>query len=310
VSLASLCGLFGYTRQAYHKSFLRRLDRLFSDERILDLVRQERELQPRMGTRKLYHLLCYKGIRIGMDRLYKLLRENDLLVRPGKRIYVRTTQSSRHWRGYSNLIKELCITAPNKVWVADITYIRLKEGFAYLSLLTDAYSRKIVGHSLHPTLETDGCLNALSRAMASVCWPELRGIIHHSDKGCQYCSKAYVKVIRAAGMRVSMTQNGDPYENALAERVNGILKTEWINQEEYTDFKAASERIDQIVELYNTRRLHSAIAYRTPSEVHQKAYTHTTKKARLKQQNVEDKAGLVDHYFFFPNTPEPLGEGI
>lgn len=250
----------------------------FSEECILDIIQGERELLPRIGTRKLYHLLHYKGINIGRDKLYKLLRDNDLLVRPSKRIVIRTTQASRRAYLFRNLVKECFIDWPNQVWVADITYIRLQEGFAYLSLITDAFSRKIIGYCLHSSLDTEGCINALNMAMTTLSWSELNGIIHHSDRGCQYCSKEYVKILRTTKMRVSVTQNGDPYENALAERINGILKTEWINQETFLNLEHAKERIEQIVKLYNTRRLHSAHSYKTPEEIHQKFY-RSAKKA-------------------------------
>lgn len=272
MTLATLCGLFGYTRQAYYKQQQEGMNRHFFRERVLDIIRDERELQPRMGTRKLYHLLHYKGVAIGRDKLYRLLRENDLLVRPTKRFYVRTTHADARSRLFPNLVQGKVVTAPNQVWVSDITYIRLKEGFAYLSLITDAYSRKIVGYSLHPSLDTEGCLNALNMAMGSLSWSELKGIIHHSDRGCQYMSKAYVKLLKTAKMLVSVTQNGDPYENALAERVNGILKTEWINQESYDDFEMAQKRLHEIILLYNCRRLHSSIGYKPPEEVHRRSY--------------------------------------
>ena len=190
-----------------------------------------------------------------------------MLVRPSKRIVIRTTQASRRAYLFRNLVKECFIDWPNQVWVADITYIRLQEGFAYLSLITDAFSRKIIGYCLHSSLDTEGCINALNMAMTTLSWSELNGIIHHSDRGCQYCSKEYVKILRTAKMRVSVTQNGDPYENALAERINGILKTEWINQETFLNLEHAKERIEQIVKLYNTRRLHSAHSYKTPEEI-------------------------------------------
>lgn len=270
--MATLCSLFGYTRQAYYKQQHEGMRRHFIHERVLDIVRQERELQPRMGTRKLYHFLHYKGIDIGRDKLYRLLRENDLLVRPSKRFYVRTTHADGGAPHYPNLIREKAVTAPNQVWVSDITYIRLEEGFAYLSLITDAYSRKIVGYSLHPSLDTEGCLNALNMAMGSLSWSELKGVIHHSDRGCQYMSKAYVKLLKTAGILVSVTQHGDPYENALAERVNGILKTEWINQESYDHFDMAQKRIKEIILLYNCKRLHSSIGYKPPEEVHRRSY--------------------------------------
>lgn len=274
--------MFGYTRQAYNKQQHSECGKEFTRDLILDIIQQERKLLPRIGTRKLYHLLHYKGIQVGRDYLYRLLRENELLVKPSKRFYVRTTEASRRAALFKDLIAERKPTAPNQIWVSDITYIRLEEGFAYLSLITDAYSRKIVGYHLHPSLDTNGCLNALSKAMSSVEWSRLKGVIHHSDRGCQYCSHAYVKMLRTAGIKISVTQNGDPYENALAERVNGILKTEWINQETYKDYSQACHRIEEIVLLYNNRRLHMSCNYQTPENVHQLKRVKSAKKASKK----------------------------
>lgn len=215
-----------------------------------ELIRQERALQLRMGSRKRYHFLHYKGIRIGRDKLYALLREHQMLIRPTKRLYVKTTQACSRYRLFPNLVKDRASTAPNQVWVSDITYIRLRKGVAYLCLITDAYSRKIVGYCLHPSLDTEGCVNALNMAMGSLSWSALKGIVPHSDRGSQYMSKTYVKLLNTAEMRVSVTQKGDPYENAPAERVNG----EWINGEEYEHFERAQKRIAQIILLYNSRR--------------------------------------------------------
>lgn len=286
MNLSSLCQLFGYTRQAFYKQQQKQMKTHFTEERIVEVVRDEREALPRLGTRKLHHLLHQRKIFIGRDKLYRLLRDHDLLVRPRKRYVARTTFASHRAHRYKNLIEGLEITRPNQVWVADITYIRLKEGFAYLSLLTDAYSRKIVGHALHPNLETDGCINALNQAIGTLCWSQLRGIIHHSDRGSQYCSKQYVKLLKNAAMNISVTQNGDPYENAIAERINGILKTEWIDQERYDDFTQAKERIDQIILLYNVRRPHTALKYKTPEQVHGVSATKRKKATSLDEESL------------------------
>lgn len=277
--------MFGYSRQAHYKQQQVVLEKEFTQEMILDMVETERRELPRMGTRKLYHLLQHKGVKVGRDYLYRLLREHDLLVKPSKRFYVKTTQASRRAYGFKNLIEGISPVAPNQIWVADITYIRLKEGFAYLSLITDAFSRKIVGHHLHPTLDTDGCLNALSKAMSQVCWADLKGIIHHSDRGTQYCSKAYLRMLRLAKIRVSVTQKGSPYENALAERVNGILKAEWINQETYKDYNQAYKRIEEIIILYNTKRLHASCNYQTPDYLHNRMNGKAKKSPKKESEN-------------------------
>ena len=168
-------------------------------------------------------------------------------------------------RKYPNLIRGFDLERPHRLWVGDITYISLKGGFAYLALITDAYSKRIVGYDLNTTLERDGALRALRMAIDQTPQQKRQGLIHHSDRGCQYCSKEYVKLLTDNGIRISMTEKGDP-ENAVAERVNGILKSEWIDEECFESFQAAKERIDQIVILYNSLRPHASCDWLTPLE--------------------------------------------
>jgi len=222
---------------------------------------------PRIGGRKLLYLLQKDGIHVGRDKLFDILRHENMLVKRRKR-KVFTTQS-KHWlRKYANLIDGLEITKANKLWVADITYIIVNKGFAYLFLITDAYSRKIVGYHLSQTLEADGGIEALKMALSEINWQERAGLIHHSDRGVQYCSYNYVNLLQAGKMQISMTQNGDPYENALAERVNGILKMEWIHSEKYHNFEQASVRIAEIIKVYNSSRPHLSCDMLTPDEAH------------------------------------------
>ncbi len=222
---------------------------------------------PRIGGRKLLYMLEKDGIKVGRDKLFDILRHENLLVKKRKR-KVFTTQS-KHWlTKYSNLIEGLEVTKANKLWVADITYIVVGKGFAYLFLITDAYSRKIVGYQLSQTLEADGGIDALKMALSEVNWLERAGMIHHSDRGVQYCSHKYVNLLHDSKIQISMTQNGDPYENALAERVNGILKTEWIHSEQYHDLQQASIRIAEIVKIYNSSRPHLSCDMLTPNEAH------------------------------------------
>ena len=197
---------------------------------LLERVGYYRKLMPRLGGRKLWHLLQQDGFPVSRDRLFTLLSENNLLVKSRKKYSV--TTCSRHWmRKYPNLIRGFDLERPHRLWVGDITYISLKEGFAYLALITDAYSKRIVGYDLNTTLERDGALRALRMAIDQTPQQKRQGLIHHSDRGCQYCSKEYVKLLTDNGIRISMTEKGDPYENAVAERVNGILKSEWIDEE-------------------------------------------------------------------------------
>lgn len=227
--IEQLCKLFGKTRHAWYDNQWRSADRLLCDEIILQLVTQIRSSLPRIGTRKLYYLLKPQlqehHIDVGRDYLFELLAINKLLIRTRKRKIV-TTQSNHWMRKYSNLIKQLQINSSGQLWVSDITYIRLINGFAYLSLITDAYSRKIVGYNLRKDLSGEGCLIALQMALSTRTRP-LQPLIHHSDRGTQYCSKSYVEKLKENNIAISMTEAGDPYENALAERVNGILKSEF-----------------------------------------------------------------------------------
>ena len=222
---------------------------------------------PRIGGRKLHYLLEKDGIQVGRDRLFDILRHENLLVK--KRKYRVFTTQSKHWlTKYANLIEGLEVTRANKLWVADITYIVTRKGFAYLFLITDAYSRKIVGYHLSQTLEADGGIEALKMALSHVTWQERTGLIHHSDRGVQYCSHNYVNLLKTCRMQISMTQNGDPYENALAERLNGILKTEWIHNERYDDFDQAFKRIPEIIRIYNSSRPHLSCDMLTPDQAH------------------------------------------
>jgi len=233
------------------------------EEVLLGMVKNYRKQMPRIGGTKLHYLINQSGYRIGRKALYDLLRNNKLLVRRRKKYAV--TTDSKHWlRKWPNLIRGFDFHRSNLLWVSDITYINLNDGFAYLSLITDAYSHKIVGYKLSPTLESEGAVCALCMAIENTPESHRIGLIHHSDRGVQYCCKEYVKILRSNNIRISMTENGDPYENALAERVNGILKSEWLDHERYVDFEQANNRIGQIINTYNTIRPHSSCDMLTP----------------------------------------------
>jgi putative transposase len=231
-------------------------------------VQKHRKHQPRLGTRKLMLLLedfmKEHKIKMGRDALFDLLREHHLLIRKRKRC-VQTT-FSRHWyKKYPNLIKQYEPLAANLLWVSDITYICLEDGFAYLSLITDAYSRKIVGFYLSESLDTVGCINALKVAISGCA--HCSSLIHHSDRGVQYCSLAYVDLLNHNNIKISMTENGDPLENAIAERVNGILKEELL-QHKYSDIKTARIAVAKAIVIYNTLRPHSSCNMLTPHIAH------------------------------------------
>jgi putative transposase len=257
-------------RQNYYAGRRRRQRRQVEGELIAALVRQERELQPRLGTRKLYHLIKAKleeaGVRIGRDRLFEELRKRDLLLEPVAAAYPRTTQSYHNLPVFRNLVKGLVLKGPNEAWVSDLTYLRTAEGFVYLALITDKYSRKIVGWHVGDNLEAAGCIAALAMALAELptgCHP-----IHHSDQGSQYCCHEYVKRLAERGLPVSMTEANHCAENALAERVNGILKQEYGLGSEFASKSLVRAAVRQGVALYNFRRPHGALGNRFPAEVH------------------------------------------
>lgn len=201
---------------------------------------------------------------MGRDRFFDLLRRNKLLVRRRKRS-VHTTNSKHHFRRYPNLVKDFRPMKAHEMWVADITYIPLRERFAYLYLITDAYSRKIVGFHVSDDMKVSSALVALKKALAQK--PCETVVIHHSDRGIQYCSTAYVQLLQEHNAMISMTENGDPYENAIAERINGILKTELISSY-YNNIDAASMHIARCITIYNYRRRHSSLNWQIPDDVH------------------------------------------
>jgi transposase InsO family protein len=264
--MQTICGLFGYTRQAYYKSLRSNTDGVIDDCRILLHVENIRKLMPRLGTRKLHYMLQEEGVSVSRDRLFDILREHRMLVRRRKKRTV--TTNSRHWmKKYPNLIRGFKFDSPNQLWVSDITYISIEDTYAYLSLITDASSRKIMGYYFSRTLESEGSLRALKLALSDHT-ASFQGLIHHSDRGVQYCCKDYVELLKANKIRISMTENGDPYENALAERVNGILKDEWLDLEKFHNFQQAKERISQVVKIYNEFRPHLSCGMKTPAQKH------------------------------------------
>lgn len=225
--------------------------------------------QPRLGTRKLLHLLnAETELKIGRDKLFELLRERRLLVQR-RRAYHKTTQSHHRFWCHPNLLKpseeQEKATQPEQIWVADITYLPVRYGEAYLSLVTDAYSRKVVGYHVHGDLKAESVLMAYQKALSG--YQGGVGLIHHSDRGIQYCSKRYQAFHKKYGVRCSMTDGYDCYQNALAERVNGILKGEYLLRRP-DDLEQAEVMVDESIHLYNTRRPHMALKYKTPDEVH------------------------------------------
>ena len=259
------------SRQNYYAQRQRRQRQAVDADLIEELVLGERRLQPRLGGRKLYQLLqpelTAAGVQIGRDRFFEVLAQRDLLLEPQPAAHPCTTHSRHTLPVFTNRIKDLKLTGANQVWVSDITYLRTEEGFLYLALITDKFSRKIVGHHGGDTLETEGCLKALELALALL--PEGARPIHHSDCGSQYCSHLYVHRLAEHNLGVSMTETDHCAENALAERINGILKQEYGLGTRFRTKAEALRAVAQGIWLYNSRRPHSALKYQIPDRVHQ-----------------------------------------
>lgn len=266
--MGTICEWFGVTRQAHYQKHQRQRRTAEKESKVLNKVQAVRQRHPRMGGRKLKHLLGpemkQEGLSLGRDRFFELLRRNDLLVKPIKRKW-RTT-----WPGYwrcPNLLEGLEVSAVQQVWVADITYLETEQGFCYLSLLTDACSRRIVGYDLSTSLSAEGALCCLEIAIDQTASP-LAGLIHHSDHGVQYTCHAYRDRLTEKGIRSSMGEVGNCYENALAERMNGILKLEYGLGSLFVDFQHARKAVNEAVWLYNFERPHLSLEYQVPAAYH------------------------------------------
>lgn len=251
------------SRQAVYQNRRREHHREKRDDALLSRIRAIRSLMPRTGGRKLLQHLAETGV--GRDKFFDILRQQGLLVKPRRR-YAITTNSKHTLTVYPNLLELETASATNMIWVADQTYIRLRQGFCYLSLLTDRFSRKIIGYDLHPTLETQGPLNALRMALAG--HPDCTYLIHHSDRGTQYCSQEYTTELRSHGIRISMSEPRSPHQNAVAERVNGILKSEFYLDSTFSSIQQARRAIEQTIYIYNNLRLHTSLGLTTPSLKH------------------------------------------
>lgn len=259
------------SRQNYYAQRRRRQREQIDGDLIERLVQRERFVQPRLGGRKLHQVLqkelAEAGVEVGRDRFFKVLAQRDLLLEPQRPAFPCTTHSGHNLPVFTNQVKDLDLSAANQVWVSDITYVRTLEGFMYLALLTDKWSRKIVGHHCGDSLEAEGCLKALDMALKEL--PEQARPIHHSDRGSQYCCHLYVDRLRERQLGVSMTEQDHCAENAMAERVNGILKQEYGLGVEFRTKADALGASAQGIWLYNTRRPHTSLGYRTPEQMHQ-----------------------------------------
>lgn len=272
IGLKQLCGQFGKTRQAFYEQSRHTADHELEEAFVVSMIRDLRQTMPGVGGIKLHKIVKQQlqghSLLIGRDRFFNLLRKHDLLVKH-KRRYAVTTQSHHHYHKWPDLTAGLSVNAAAQLWVCDITYLRTTGGFIYLSLITDAYSRKIVGYHLSQQLKAQGPIIALKKAIKAL--PQgTCNLVHHSDRGIQYCCRDYVALLQDHTINISMTQSGSPYENALAERVNGILKTEMGLDKTFDGYHQAVEGVAKAIDTYNRIRPHMSCDYLTPNQAHLK----------------------------------------
>lgn len=272
IGVGRLCALFGKTRHAYYDMLWHKNHRSTDEEIIVELLlklKDEIYSQHSISILKMLQpTLESHSIKIGWNRLHEI-RAKYKLLHIRKKKYVTTTNSYHRFHKYPNLIKELIPNEPNQVWVADITYIRIGDKFCFLSLLTDVYSRYIVGYCLYKTLATEGPLTALKNAIKDL-KVKPKKLIHHSDRGIQYCCDEYTKTLQGVNVEISMAEKGNPYENAIAERMNGVLKENYNLKQVFSSWEEANEKVDSAIRSYNYRRPHGSVEGLTPQEAHQK----------------------------------------
>jgi transposase InsO family protein len=255
-------------RQRYYRIFWIVSDKQSTADKVISFVQELRSLMPRVGTRKLYHILeaPLRDLHVGRDKLFRILKANHMLITP-KRSYRKTTESHHRFHKHKNLIQDMELVRPEQVWASDITYVGGRSKHTYLSLVTDAYSKKIVGYNLSDSLDTSGSLNALKMAIKTRMYKK-EPLIHHSDRGFQYCSDAYQAVLQKHKIKPSMTETYDPYANAVAERVNGIIKDEFLLEKYDLDLMSMKKLVEESVDTYNKLRPHWSCSMKTPEEMH------------------------------------------
>lgn len=262
--------MFGKSRQAFHQMEKRKTKERVNEQILLVYIKELRKKLPRLGARKMYDMLQdiikTNAIKIGRDTFFLLLKGEDLLVKK-KRKHIHTTDSNHVYKRYKNLIKEYIPTAPEQIWVSDITYLSIEKGFVYLSIVTDLYSKKIMGYHVGETLEVRGPLEALKMALKNRIYLDSL-LIHHSDHGIQYCCYEYISVLEMNKIQISMSARGNPYENAAAERVNGILKDEFYLDRCFRDLQEVECVVKDTVRIYNSLRPHASCDYLTPNQAH------------------------------------------
>ncbi len=268
-SIKKVCDCFNLKRDAFYKFNRRVKQRKSFEQQLLHIVQKRRKSLPREGVRKLMKSLNNdfqkQQLKVGRDTLFKVLREHNMLTLR-KKYSARTTNSYHRFYKYNNIIKDVEVTRSNQVWASDITYIRTVKGFCYLALITDMHSRKIVGYDLSDSLELKGCVRALNKAIYHA--KNIKGLIHHSDRGIQYCSNIYTQILKRKKIDISMTEENHCYENALAERVNGILKDEFYLDQTFMNVAHAKRAAKNAINLYNEIRLHLSLDFKTPNMVY------------------------------------------
>lgn len=294
IGLAKLCGWFGVTRQAYYKNNWEGISSTLEEDLIIKKVCEIRKFHPRIGTRKLYEMLhpfmLEHAIKMGRDALFNMLLDNNLLIRKRKR-RVQTTNSHHWFRKYPNLIREYTPIGINQLWVSDITYWKINTGdHVYISFITDAYSHRIVGYQVAETLEAVESIKALQMALSALGAESHLSLTHHSDRGLQYCSHPYVKLLEEYKINISMTESGDPLENAIAERINGIIKNEYLDAYDIDNINDAKELLSNVVELYNNDRPHMSIGNLTPNQIH---HATTNRKIEKLWKNYYRKQPII-----------------
>lgn len=261
--------MFGINRQVYYRRIKKTISRRLLAVQVISLVLEIRQTMPRIGAKKLYYLLKNQlhQLKIGRDKFIDILRANRLLIIP-KRSYHITTNSHHRFRKHQNQILGLQICRPEQVWVSDITYIGKRDNPCYLSLITDAYSKRIMGFNVADNMNTQSTLTAMKNAIKQRS-DKGRELIHHSDRGLQYCSDQYQKLLHQNNIKCSMTQNSDPYENAVAERINGILKQEFNIDKFNQQLTVMKALVKNVIDIYNNKRPHYSNYMLTPNQMHQ-----------------------------------------
>lgn len=292
MGVGPLCRLFGKSRQAFYDRKRNLSEKEQLEVMVVELIRQVRRELPGLGGHKMYKCIFQplrnNNIKIGRDKMFTIMRKYGLLI-DRKRRNPKTTQSHHWFRRYPNLIKEYITSESEQLWVADITYICIGYDFNYLSLITDAHSRKIMGHCLHPYLTNEGTLKALKMALSER--TKTTPVIHHSDRGVQYCSFDYVDLLKKNNCQISMTENGEAYENPVAERINGILKTEFNLDQVFRSRTDALITVQRSIKAYNNLRPHMSCNYLTPSEAH-KTSEHLIKHWKNTRKRAKEQRGI------------------